>query len=125
MQSKLTVWHNSRCPICNGGIEWQNSRLLRAVRAGAIEFRDINLEPKALSHYEIGVEDVRRRLHGTDTTGNIYIGADCAIEIWLHTPGDTWLGRILGAPVMRSLTRFGYDRFADLLYKWNRHKGHW
>jgi predicted DCC family thiol-disulfide oxidoreductase YuxK len=28
-------------------------------------------------------------------------------------------------PVIRSLARFGYDRFADLLYAWNRRKGHW
>jgi predicted DCC family thiol-disulfide oxidoreductase YuxK len=27
--------------------------------------------------------------------------------------------------VMRPLARFVYDRFADLLYAWNRRKGHW
>jgi predicted DCC family thiol-disulfide oxidoreductase YuxK len=26
---------------------------------------------------------------------------------------------------MRPVTRFAYDRFADLLYAWNRRKGHW
>jgi len=23
------------------------------------------------------------------------------------------------------VTRFGYDRFADLLFTWNKRKGHW
>jgi predicted DCC family thiol-disulfide oxidoreductase YuxK len=27
--------------------------------------------------------------------------------------------------VMLPVTRFGYDRFADLLFAWNKRKGHW
>jgi predicted DCC family thiol-disulfide oxidoreductase YuxK len=123
--SKLTVWYNTKCPVCNAGIDWQKSRLVRAARAGAIEFRDINLEPDALSKFGAGVEDVRRRLHAVDANGQLYVGADCAIAIWLRTPGDMWLGRLMGLPVIRSAACFGYDRFADLLYAWNRRKAHW
>jgi predicted DCC family thiol-disulfide oxidoreductase YuxK len=123
--SKLTVWYNTRCPVCNAGIDWQRNRLVRAARAGAIEFRDINLEAEALARFGAGVEDVRRRLHGVDADGRLHVGADCAIEIWRRTPGDGWLARLLGLPVLRQISRFGYDRFADLLYAWNRRKGHW
>jgi predicted DCC family thiol-disulfide oxidoreductase YuxK len=123
--SKLTVWYNTKCPVCNAGIDWQHSRLVRAARAGAIEFRDINLEPDALARFGAGVEDVRRRLHAVDAADRLYVGADCAIEIWLRTPGDGWLGRMLGLPVVRQVTRFAYNRFADLLYAWNRWKGRW
>jgi predicted DCC family thiol-disulfide oxidoreductase YuxK len=98
---------------------------VRAVRAGAIEFRDINLEPDALARFGAGVEEVRRRLYGVDPDDRLYVGADCAIEIWRRTPGDVWLGRVLGLRVLRQITRFGYDRFADLLYAWNRRKGRW
>jgi predicted DCC family thiol-disulfide oxidoreductase YuxK len=122
---KLTVWYNTKCPVCNGGIERQNRRLVRAARAGAIEFRDINLEPNALARFGAGIEDVRRRLYGMEAEGRLHIGADCAIEIWRRTPGDVWLGNLLGLPVLRQITRFGYDRFADLLYTWNRRRGHW
>jgi len=123
--SKLTVWYNTKCPVCNAGIDWQHSRLVRAARAGAIEFRDINLEPDALARFGAGVEDIRRRLHAVDATGRLHVGADCAIEIWLRTPGDAWLGRALGLPVIRQIARFAYNRFADLLYAWNRWKGRW
>ena len=123
--SKLTVWYNTKCPVCNAGIDWQHSRLVRAARAGAIEFRDINLEPDALARFGAGVEDIRRRLHAVDATGRLHVGADCAIEIWLRTPGDAWLGRALGLPVIRHIARFAYNRFADLLYAWNRWKGRW
>ena len=125
MPGKLTVWYNTRCPVCDAGIDRQRSRLIRAAGAGAIEFRDINLEPDALSRFGIGIEEVRRRLHAVDAEGRLYVGADCAIAIWLRTPGDAWIGRLLGLPVIRRIARASYDRFADLLYAWNRRKGHW
>jgi predicted DCC family thiol-disulfide oxidoreductase YuxK len=125
MRSKLIVWYNTKCPVCNGGIKWQQSRLVRAAQAGAIEFRDINLEPTALARFGAGVEDVRRRLYGIDAEGRLFVGADCAIEVWRRTPGDALLARLLGLPVVRPIARFEYDRFADLLYAWNRRNGHW
>ena len=125
MRPKLTVWYNTKCPVCDGGIRWQRNRLVRAARAGAIEFRDINLEPDALARFGAGIEDIRRRLHGLNAEGQFFVGADCAFEIWSRTPGDAWIARLLGLPVLRQFTRFGYDRFADLLYAWNRRKAHW
>ena len=122
---KLTVWYNTKCPVCNAGITWQRSRLVQTVRAGLIDFRDINLEPDALAHYGADVNDVRRRLHAVDAEGRLFVGADCAIAIWLATPGQAWLGRLFGLPVLRQITRFAYDRFADLLFAWNRWMGHW
>lgn len=125
MPPQLTVYYNTKCPVCNAGIDWQRSRLVRAARAGAIEFRDINLEPDALARFGAGIEDVRRRLHGVDAQGRLHVGADCAIAIWRATPGDGWLAWLVGLPGVRAIARLGYDRFADLLYAWNRRKGHW
>lgn len=81
MRSRLVVWYNTKCPVCDGGIDWQRSRLVRAARAGAIEFRDINLEPAALARFGAGIEDVRRRLHAVDAEGLLFVGADCAVEV--------------------------------------------
>jgi predicted DCC family thiol-disulfide oxidoreductase YuxK len=125
MPPKLTVWYDTRCPVCNAGIERQRRRLLAAVKSGLIEFRDINPEPHALARHGAGIEDVRRRLHALDDKGRLFVGADCAIEIWRRTPRDAWIGRTLGLPGLRPITRFIYDRFADGLYGWNRRKGHW
>jgi predicted DCC family thiol-disulfide oxidoreductase YuxK len=121
----LTVWYNTRCPVCSGGIEWQCNRLVAAVRAGRIAFRDINEQPDALACYGASLDDVRRRLHATDETGRLIVGDDVAIDVWRLTPGEGWLATLLGNPVMRPVTRFGYDRFADLLFAWNRRKGRW
>jgi predicted DCC family thiol-disulfide oxidoreductase YuxK len=123
--SVLTVWYNTRCPICNGGIDWQRNRLLTAVRAGRIAFRDINAEPNALASFGASVDDVRRRLHATDEAGKLIVGADVAIAVWQMTPGEGWLATLFGNPVIRPLTRLAYDRFADLLFAWNKWKGRW
>jgi predicted DCC family thiol-disulfide oxidoreductase YuxK len=122
---RLTVWYNTRCPVCDAGIRRQRHRLIAAVEAGLIEFRDINLEPVALATHGASLEDIRRRLHATDDAGRLLVGADVAIAVWRLTPGERWLAVLAGNRIVRPATRFVYDRFADLLYAWNRRKGRW
>jgi predicted DCC family thiol-disulfide oxidoreductase YuxK len=122
---RLIVWYNTRCPVCDAGIGRQRNKLLAAVQAGTIAFRDINIEPDALALHGASLEDVRRRLHATDEAGRLLVGADVAIAVWRLTPGEGWIARLAGNRLMRPLTRLVYDRFADLLYAWNRRKGHW
>jgi predicted DCC family thiol-disulfide oxidoreductase YuxK len=124
-EGKLVVWYNTRCPVCNAGIDRQRNKLLAAVQSGAIEFRDINLEPAALAAYGASLDDVRRRLHATDAAGRLLVGADVAIAVWRATPGERWLAALAGNRIMRPLTRVLYDRFADLLFAWNRRRGRW
>ncbi|WP_189341278.1 MULTISPECIES: DCC1-like thiol-disulfide oxidoreductase family protein [unclassified Mesorhizobium] len=121
----LTVWYNTRCPVCDAGINHQKRRLIEAVKAGRVEFRDINFEPEALSAFGASLEDIRRRLHATDGEGRLLVGADVAIAVWRLTPGEGWLASLFGNVIALPLTRFAYDRFADLLYAWNRRKRRW
>jgi predicted DCC family thiol-disulfide oxidoreductase YuxK len=121
----LTIWCNTRCPVCDAGIDWQRNRLLAAVRAGTIEFNDINEEPDALSRYGAPLDDIRRPLHATDEAGRLIVGADVAVALWRITPGQGWLAALFGNGVALPVTRFFYDRFADLLFAWNRRKGRW
>jgi predicted DCC family thiol-disulfide oxidoreductase YuxK len=122
---RLTVWYNTRCPVCDAGIDWQRNKLLAALRAGTLEFRDINQQPDALSAYGAGIDDIRRRLHATDEEGRLIVGADVALALWRLTPGEGWLAALLGNPVTLPVTRFVYDRFADVLFAWNRRNGRW
>jgi predicted DCC family thiol-disulfide oxidoreductase YuxK len=121
----LTVWYNTKCPVCDAGITRQRSRLLEAVKAGRIEFFDINLEPNALMRFGANLDDIRRRLHATDERGGLLVGADVALAIWRRTPGQEWIAMALGAPGVIQVTRFAYDRFADVLFAWNRRNGRW
>lgn len=121
----LTVWYNTRCPVCDAGINAQQNKLLALVKSGQVAFRDINLEPEALAQFGASVEDVRRRLHATDAQGKLVTGADVAVALWRMTPGQGALASVIGNPLVLPIARIGYDRFADLLYAWNRRKGHW
>jgi predicted DCC family thiol-disulfide oxidoreductase YuxK len=125
MPATLTIFYNTRCPICDAGISYQQRKLIALVKNGLVEFRDINLEPDALAEYRVSVEDIRRRLHALDHDNNLIVGADVAIALWRLTPGQGWLASVFGNPITLPLTRFGYDRFADLLYAWNKWMGHW
>lgn len=125
IREPLTVWYNTRCPVCDAGIRHQKRRLIEAIRAGRIAFRDINLEPDALAFHSVGIEDIRRRLHATDAGGRLLAGADVAIAVWRATPGQGWLAGLTGNRLVLPLTRWVYDRFADLLYAWNRRQGRW
>ena len=122
-EPQLTVWYNTRCPVCDAGIDRQRNKLLAAVQAGTIAFRDINLEPQALAAHGATLEDIRRRLHATDESGRLLVGADVAIAIWRLTPGERWLAALAGNAVMRPVTRFVYDRFADLLRQLDKPSG--
>lgn len=121
----LTVWYNTNCPVCDAGIRRQKRRLIEAVKAGVIEFRDINLEPRALARFGASIDDIRRRLHATDYGERLIVGADVMFEIWRRTPGEAWIAGLLGNRLTAPVTRFFYDRFADLLFAWNRRKGRW
>lgn len=124
-KQRLVVWYNTRCPVCDAGIGHQRNALRDAVRAGRVEFHDINAQPDALAAYGASLDDIRRRLHATDESGRLIVGADVMLALWRITPGERWLAALFGNPVMLPLTRFGYDRFADLLFAWNKRKGHW
>jgi len=124
-QPRLTVWYNTRCPVCDAGIVRQRNKLRGLVRARVIEFRDINEEPDALAAYGASLDDIRRRLHAVDHNGRLLVGADVAIAVWRMTPGEWWIAMLLGNPITRPLTRFAYNRFADVLWAWNRWKGRW
>jgi predicted DCC family thiol-disulfide oxidoreductase YuxK len=110
-------------PFASPGLTDNATSCSPRVRAGHLSFRDINEEPQALAAYGASLEDVRRRLHATDESGRLVVGADVMIEIWRLTPGERWLASLFGNPVMLPVTRFAYDRFADMLFVWNRWKG--
>lgn len=121
----LTVFYNTKCPVCEAGISWQKTKLLGLMEQGKIRFVDINFEPDALSAFDINIEDIRKRLHALDADDNLIVGADVAIAIWAMTPRGAWLARLLGNSLILPLTRIGYNLFAELLYFWNVKRGNW
>ena len=119
------VYFNSACPVCRAGIATQRERMDAAGAGREIEWCDIDQDPAALAKRGIALDDVRRKLYVEDERGNLRIGADAFTALWQETPGWTWLARLLSAPGISAFARWTYDRFADLLYAWNRRQGRW
>ena len=109
----LVVWYNTRCPVCDAGIDRQRNKLLQVVRAGHISFKDINEQPDALASYGASLDDVRRRLHATDDTGRLIVGADVAIATWRITPGEGWLASLTPREERVLRMRFGIGMNTD------------
>jgi len=122
---KLSVYYNTKCPVCDFGITHQKRKLINAVRENRIEFRDINLEPNALRKHGSDIEFVRKRLHALDADGQLYIGVEAGAEIWRRTEGQQGLAAFFRLPVISFLARIAYNGFAELLYLWNRVLRHW
>jgi predicted DCC family thiol-disulfide oxidoreductase YuxK len=90
-----------------------------------IQWCDIAATPEAAQEIQRSVDQVRHSLHMVDESGKLLVGADVAIAVWKITPGRRWLGWLVGLPGIRQAARWGYDRFADRLFAWNKRQGRW
>ena len=127
MAAKPKLYYNSACPVCRTGVEQQRARMDEALPEGSdmIQWCDIAATPEAAREIGRSVDQVRHSLHLVDESGKLLIGADVAIAVWKMTPGRRWLGWLVGLPVIRQIARWGYDRFADGLFAWNKRHGRW
>jgi predicted DCC family thiol-disulfide oxidoreductase YuxK len=118
------VYYNSACPVCDAGIKDQRQRM-EACGVRDVEWIDIHTHPEAVEEVGAPLEQVRERLHVKTEDGRLDIGADAFTRLWLQTPGQRWLAKLLQLPVLRQITYLAYNAFAKLLYHWNRARGHW
>jgi predicted DCC family thiol-disulfide oxidoreductase YuxK len=70
------------------------------------------------------LEEVRERLHVRDAQGRMLVGAD-AVAFLMTDGSERWLRRFASFPLVRPLSRWAYDTFARVLYRWNRRNGRW
>lgn len=121
--SKLKVYYNSACPVCNAGIGAERRRM----EACAVEAQwiDIHNRPDAVAEIGASQEFVRERLHVVDEAGAIHVGADAFHALWSKSPGRQRLAAMLKLPLISTLTRWGYNAFAAALYAWNRANRRW
>jgi predicted DCC family thiol-disulfide oxidoreductase YuxK len=127
LAAKPKLYYNSACPVCRTGIEQQRAKMDDALPEGSatIQWCDIAATPDAAQEIDKSVDQVRHSLHMVDDQGRLLVGADVAIAVWAMTPGRRWLGWLVGLPVLRQMARWGYNRFADRLFAWNKRHGRW
>ena len=82
--SKVKVYYNSACPVCNAGITGQRRRMDEC--PVQVEWIDIHSNAEAVNEIGADREFVRERLHVVDENGEIRIGADAFDAFWRRTP---------------------------------------
>ena len=125
--AKPKLYYNSACPVCRTGIEQQRATMDETLPDGSdtIAWCDIAAAPEAAQEIDRSVDQVRHSLHMVDENGRLLVGADVATAVWSMTPGRRWLGWLIGLPGIRQIARWGYNRFADRLFAWNKRQGRW
>ncbi len=121
--AKTKVYYNSACPVCDAGIAYQRRKLGAGV--AEIEWIDVHADNEAVCEVGAELEFVRERLHVVDESGAVRVGSEAFRALWALTPRQKWLARLSGLPLVRSLWRWSYSRFAAALYRWNRRRGRW
>lgn len=122
--SDLKVYYNSACPVCNAGIESQRGTMEKRDLRHGVEWIDIACNAAAIDALGLDINSVRHSLH-VSQNGEMLVGADAFIALAGATPGQRWIAGLFGNTAIRPVTRFVYNRFADLLFWWNKKRGHW
>ena len=82
--SKVSVYYNSACPVCNAGIGAQRRRMQSC--NVDVEWIDIHRNPERLTETGASREFVRERLHVVDDAGVMRVGAEAFGALWSRTP---------------------------------------
>jgi predicted DCC family thiol-disulfide oxidoreductase YuxK len=121
--SKLKVYYNSACPVCDAGISAEKRRM-EACSIDA-QWIDIHKQPDALNAIGASQEFVRERLHVVDEAGELHVGASAIGALWSQTPQRARIAAFMRRPLIRALAGWSYNVFAAALYRWNRVRGRW
>ncbi len=117
--SRLTVYYNSACPVCDAGICYQRERM----RGSDVSWIDVHTQPELARELGIDTEHLRERLHVRDGQGALHVGDQAFAALSAQTRGQRWLAWF--PRHMGWLTTPLYNFLARLLYRWNRRRGHW
>jgi predicted DCC family thiol-disulfide oxidoreductase YuxK len=121
--SKVSVYYNSACPVCNAGIAAQRRRLQSC--NVDVEWIDIHRNPERLTETGASREFVRERLHVVDDAGVMRVGAEAFGALWSQTPHQRVLAMVIRTQGIRVLVGWAYNVVAAGLYRWNRWRGRW
>lgn len=119
--SKIKVYYNSACPVCDAGINAQKNKSSEC----AIDWNDIHTNNELVQDVGDDIEYVRERLHVVDENDEVFVGINAFIAIWRHSPKERWKAKLLSLPIIKPFANCAYNIFARLLYQWNRKRSSW
>ncbi|MFA0812288.1 thiol-disulfide oxidoreductase DCC family protein [Microbulbifer epialgicus] len=121
MATKIRVYYNSACPVCNAGISAQK----RKSSSCEVIWEDVHLDNAKAEELNVDLELIRERLHVIDARGNLCVGYEAFIAIWENSPSERWKAKLSKIYGLRWCLNKTYNGFARCLYLWNRALKHW
>lgn len=104
----LSVLYDGSCHLCFREIQHYKKKdhknLLNAVDITAKDFK--------ASDFNLNTDRVNTHIHGIDSSGNVFKGIDCFIEIWRRVPPYSRLIPLFENKLFRPIANKSYDVFA-------------
>lgn len=112
------VVYNGDCPVCSFEIDHY-----RAYSVGCdlpIAFHDLNAAD--LSRFDLTADAAARRLYVLKD-GEMLSGIPAFLALWAEMPRYRLLGRIIGAPGVKTIATLVYDyALAPAIYAWHKQR---
>jgi len=112
----LSVFYDDRCKICSKEINFYK----KIAPKNSLNWLGISSSKLDLKLANIKLVDALLYLHVKDSEGNFYIGVDAFIVIWKKLPYFKYLNLIISLPIIYSLVKYLYKKFAK--YRFNKLK---
>ena len=109
----MTVYYNGDCTICGPEVAMYQ-RMAEAAQIDNLVFENI-----AANNCPTGYrrDTLLRRIHA-DEAGNMLVGVDAFIAMWLRLPKFKYLAHAINWPIMRGMTGLIYNHIiAPWLYR--------
>jgi len=113
--NKTAVLYNAECPVCN----FEISHYANYAEKSYLPIRFDDLNSDALSQWDLTADQAARRLYVVHE-GALTSGIPAFLVLWRQMPKYAWLARVIGLPVVKQVSVFGYDYvLAPLIYRWH------
>lgn len=113
----ITVFYDGKCGLCSREI----NHYRHIAPKGVFNWQDITESTEQLNQLGVSLAQGLKRLHATDATGRLYIGANAFILIWKQLPRWKFLASLVALPGMRQLAQLAYACFADWKFRHAKH----
>ena len=112
-QPTITVYYDDQCPLCTREINFYKRK---------IEPKDAHWEAISnINEEKIDKGKALEKLHVSDSNGNLFVGTDAFIEIWVRVPELRKIAKIMKMPIFKIFLEICYEIFLILRkHTWRR-----
>ena len=112
-QPTITVYYDDQCPLCTREINFYKRK---------IEPKDAHWEAISnINEEKIDKDKALEKLHVSDSNGNLFVGTDAFIEIWVRVPELRKIAKIMKMPIFKIFLEICYEIFLILRkHTWRR-----